>query len=130
MALISYQAKWFAKTIEVQEIFRYTQERMRATYQHQMLTLRQQPNSKSRGQSQEDDCLYDEKILDPNLWKELRHDLHYVVFPHLSINETFRLRSLNKTWKHDISPASFFYQNCDEAHPTILSYITQDIEVL
>lgn len=94
------------------------------TYEHQM------KSSNSNKLTENDDCLSDKEVPHPGLWKKLPHALSGLVFAHLPINEIFYLRCLNKTWNHLIAAtSSIFSQDYDEAHPRMLSFITQILEV-
>lgn len=95
---------------------------MKASYEKEMKSL------KRRKLSKQDSCLDNQELI-LELWKELPHNLHGHVFARLPINDTIRLRCLNKIWNETISEtSSFFTEICDEAHPTILSLVTKVTE--
>lgn len=69
--------------------------------------------------------MHNQENLDPFLWKNLPHVLCDLVFARFPPNEIFRFQYLSKKWKHNITTSSTFTKSCDEAHPIILSLVTQ-----
>lgn len=77
---------------------------------------------KSRQDFKQKECVDNQDNLNPNLWRNLPHDLHDLVFSYLHIKEICRLQCLNKTWNRIISSSSsFFHQKHNEDHPISFS---------